>query len=946
MTDKETQELAKSFEPNEIEARWYPAWEKSGCFKAGLDPKKPAFSIQLPPPNITGILHMGHAFNQTVMDTLTRYHRMAGYNTMWLPGTDHAGIATQIVVERKLEKEGISRRDMKREDFIAKIWEWQKFSGGTILEQMRRMGDSVDWDRLYFTMNSKLSKVVIETFVKLYEEGLIYRGKRLVNWDPKLKSAVSDLEVESEEADGHLWEIRYPGADGSEGVIVATTRPETLFGDQAVAVHPEDERYKSLVGKMLKLPLTDREIPVIADEYVDREFGSGCVKITPAHDFNDFEVGRRHNLAMLNVLTKTARMNENVPAKYQGMDRYECRKAAVEDLKAAGLLVAVKPIKHMVPRVSRTGEIVEPMLSEQWYMAMSKPAPEGSLYPGKSIAEVGLDAVESGEVNIFPAEWRGVYRQWLENIQDWCLSRQLWWGHQIPAWYDEAGRVYVARTEEEAQKQAGDGVKLTRDEDVLDTWFSSALVPFSTLGWPHPEGDEKTAYDLYLPSTVLVTGYDILFFWVARMVMMTRHFTGRVPFKNVYIHGLVRDAEGKKMSKSEGNTLDPLDIIQGIDLEHLIEKNTRGLRQPEKAPIVEAKLRKNYPNGIAAHGADALRFTMAAYATLGRNVNFDLKRAEGYRNFCTKLWNATRFVLMNVEGKDCGVGATANEPMQFSFVDKWIISEFERTVKEVTTAYEDYRLDNAANAIYSFVWNQYCDWYVELSKVQLRGSEAEQRATRHTLVTVLEAVLRLAHPIIPFITEELWQKVSLTAGVRKADEDTFLMLQTYPTFDAAKVDAGAVARMTTIQAQIDSIRNLRSEMKLPPSQKMPLLISGPEAECAAAAPYLQQLARLESVTHVEDLQQAAQGSVAPVAIVGDFKLMLKVEIDVKAERERLSKEAARLAGEVKKCQSKLGNERFVSKAPAAVVDTEKKRLTEFTALLAKVEEQLNKLPAE
>lgn len=944
MTDKETQELAKSFEPNEIEARWYPAWEKSGCFKAGLDPKKPAFSIQLPPPNITGILHMGHAFNQTVMDTLTRYHRMAGYNTMWLPGTDHAGIATQIVVERKLEKEGISRRDMKREDFIAKIWEWQKFSGGTILEQMRRMGDSVDWDRLYFTMNPKLSKVVIETFVKLYEEGLIYRGKRLVNWDPKLQSAVSDLEVESEEADGHLWEIRYPGADGSEGVIVATTRPETLFGDQAVAVHPEDERYKSLVGKMLKLPLTDREIPVIADEYVDREFGSGCVKITPAHDFNDFEVGRRHNLAMLNVLTKTARMNENVPAKYQGMDRYECRKAAVEDLKAAGLLVAVKPIKHMVPRVSRTGEIVEPMLSEQWYMAMSKPAPEGSLYPGKSIAEVGLDAVESGEVNIFPAEWCGVYRQWLENIQDWCLSRQLWWGHQIPAWYDEAGRVYVARTEEEAQKQAGEGVKLTRDEDVLDTWFSSALVPFSTLGWPHPEGDEKTAYDLYLPSTVLVTGYDILFFWVARMVMMTRHFTGRVPFKNVYIHGLVRDAEGKKMSKSEGNTLDPLDIIQGIDLEHLIEKNTRGLRQPEKAPIVEAKLRKNYPNGIAAHGADALRFTMAAYATLGRNVNFDLKRAEGYRNFCTKLWNATRFVLMNVEGKDCGVGATANEPMQFSFVDKWIISEFERTVKEVTTAYEDYRLDNAANAIYSFVWNQYCDWYVELSKVQLRGSEAEQRATRHTLVTVLEAVLRLAHPIIPFITEELWQKVSVTAGVRKADEDAFLMLQTYPTFDAAKVDADAVARMTTIQAQIDSIRNLRSEMKLPPSQKMPLLISGPEAECAAAAAYLQQLARLESVTHVEDLQQAAQGSVAPVAIVGDFKLMLKVEIDVKAERERLSKEAARLAGEVKKCQSKLGNERFVSKAPAAVVDTEKKRLAEFTALLAKVEEQLRKLP--
>ena len=944
MTEQQSQELAKSFEPNAIESRWYPVWEKSGYFQAGLDPTKPAFSIQLPPPNITGILHMGHAFNQTVMDTLTRYHRMAGYNTMWLPGTDHAGIATQIVVERQLEKQGIKRRDMKREDFIAKIWEWQKFSGGTILEQMRRMGDSVDWDRLYFTMNPKLSRVVIETFVRLYEEGLIYRGKRLVNWDPKLQSAVSDLEVESEEANGFLWAIRYPGADGSEGVVVETTRPETLFGDQAVAVHPDDERYKDLVGKTLKLPLTDREIPVIADSYVDREFGSGCVKITPAHDFNDFEVGRRHNLEMLNVLTKTARMNDNVPEKYRGMDRYECRRVALEDLKAQGLLLAEKPIKHMVPRVSRTGEIVEPMLSEQWYMAMSKPAPEGTLQPGKSIAEVGLEAVESGEVNIFPAEWRGVYRQWLENIQDWCLSRQLWWGHQIPAWYDEAGNVYVARSEAEAQKQAGEGVKLTRDEDVLDTWFSSALVPFSTIGWPDAEGDEKIAYDLYLPSTVLVTGYDILFFWVARMVMMTKHFTGRAPFSNVYIHGLVRDAEGKKMSKSEGNTLDPLDIIQGIDLEHLIEKNTRGLRQPEKAPIVEAKLRKNYPNGIAAHGADALRFTMAAYATLGRNVNFDLKRAEGYRNFCTKLWNATRFVLMNVEGKDCGVGETADAPMEFSFVDKWIISELARTTKEVIAAYRDYRLDNAANAIYSFVWNQYCDWYVELSKVQLRSSEAAQRATRHTLVNVLETVLRLAHPIIPFITEELWQKVSLVAGVRAADQETSIMIQAYPKYDEAAIDAEATARMADIQQMIDQIRNLRSEMKLPPSQKLPLLISGDEAACKAAAPYLEQLARVSPVTHVESLEQEAKGSVAPVAIVGDFKIMLKVEIDIKAERERLEKEAARLAGEVKKCEGKLSNERFVSKAPAAIVEVEKKRLADFTALLAKVNEQLARLP--
>ena len=936
-------ELAKSFEPASIEAHWYPEWEKRGYFRAGLDQNKPSFSIQLPPPNITGILHMGHAFNQTVMDSLTRYHRMAGYNTLWLPGTDHAGISAQIVVERQLEKQGIDPHSLTREEFMQKVLEWKEFSGGTILKQMRRLGDSVDWERTYFTMDEKLSRVVRKTFVQLYREGLIYKGTRLVNWDPKLQSAVSDVEVEPEEEDGHLWEIRYPAADGGKDVIVATTRPETLFGDEAIAVNPEDERYKDLVGHTVHLPLCDREIPVIADSYVDCEFGSGCVKITPAHDFNDFEVGRRHNLRCISILTKDAKINENAPAKYVGMDRYEARKAVLKDLEEQGLLVGTKAIRHMVPRVPRTGEIVEPMLSEQWYRAMSKPAGEGSTHPGKSLADIGLEAMESGDVNIFPEQWQGVYRHWLTNIQDWCLSRQLLWGHQIPAWYDEAGNCYVAETEAEAQKQAGEGVKLRQDPDVLDTWFSSAMVPFSTLGWPDPQGDDKIAYDLYLPSSVLVTGYDIIFFWVARMVMMTKHFTGRVPFHDVYMHGLVRDAEGHKMSKSEGNTIDPLDLIQGIDIEGLIKKNTMGLRRPEKAPKIAAKLRKQFPEGLQAYGADALRFTMAAYATLGQNVNFDTKRCEGYRNFCNKLWNATRFVLMNVEGKDCGF---QGGEMSLNYIDQWIMSELSRTIEAVTKGFETYRLDLAANAIYSFIWDEFCDWYLEAAKVRLNnGTEAEQRATRHTLASVLEATLRLAHPIIPFITEELWQKVSLITGSRKAEDEASIMVAPYPKAEDFARSDDADRAVAVTKKMIEAVRSLRSQMMLPPSQKVPLAIQGPKEIAAAVAPFLQGLARLESVDLVDNIDTLNQDAIAPVSIVDDWRLMLVVKIDVAAERARLEKEIERLQNEVRKCEAKLGNERFVSKAPEAIVNQEKARLADFLKALQNNTEQLAKLPA-
>ncbi|HEZ0471155.1 TPA: valine--tRNA ligase [Neisseria meningitidis] len=943
--------MLDKYNPAEIESKHYQNWEEQGYFQPDMDLTKPSFSIQLPPPNVTGTLHMGHTFNQTIMDGLTRYYRMKGCNTAWIPGTDHAGIATQIVVERQLAAQNVSRHDLGREKFLEKVWEWKEVSGGTITQQMRRVGCSADWTREYFTMDDVRAETVTEVFVRLFEQGLIYRGKRLVNWDPVLGTAVSDLEVESVEEQGSMWHIRYPLADNpAEAVIVATTRPETLLGDVAVAVNPEDERYTHLIGKELILPLTGRTIPVIADEYVEKDFGTGCVKITPAHDFNDYEVGKRHDTRLINVFDLEAKVLANaevfnfkgeaqpgfaLPEKYAGLDRFAARKQMVADLQEQGFLVEIKAHTLMTPKGDRTGSVIEPMLTSQWFVAMSA-TPNGgepdSEFKGLSLADKAKKAVDSGTVRFIPENWVNTYNQWMNNIQDWCISRQLWWGHQIPAWYDNEGNVYVARNQEEAEKQAGK-TGLTREEDVLDTWFSSALVPFSTLGWPS-ETDELKAF---LPSNVLVTGYEIIFFWVARMIMMTTHFTGKVPFKDVYIHGIVRDHEGKKMSKSEGNVIDPVDLIDGIDLDKLLVKRTTGLRKPETAPKVEEATKKLFPEGIPGMGADALRFTMASYASLGRSVNFDFKRAEGYRNFCNKIWNATNFVLMNTENQDCGYGATATEPRGYSFPDMWIVDRLNQTIEQVTQAYETYRFDLAAETLYSFMWNDYCDWYLELAKVQLQtGCASRQRATRHTLLRVLEAALRLLHPIIPFITEELWQTVAPMCDAKTADS---IMLARFPEADGGDIVQTAFEQMTVLQDLIGAVRNLRGEMGIQPNVKAPLFVESTD-DLADYLKYLPMMTRLIEAQQVAALPESED---APVAVCNGARLMLKVEIDKATETARLSKEAEKLQKALDKLNAKLSKPGYTEKAPAHLVEKDKADLAELEDKMAKVQTQLSKL---
>ncbi len=939
--------LASSYDPKSFESRLYAEWEKAGHFKPSGQGEP--YTILLPPPNVTGTLHMGHAFQQTLMDALVRYHRMRGYDTLWQVGTDHAGIATEMVVSRNLQLEGKgeTRDTLGREGFIAKVWEWKQHSGDVIERQMRRLGTSADWSRSTFTMDPQPSAAVTEAFVRWYEQGLIYRGQRLVNWDPVLKTAISDLEVENVEEDGFLWSIRYALDDGAtydhverdeDGqetlretrgyLVVATTRPETLLGDTAVMVHPEDERYAHLVGKTVTLPLTGRRVPVIADDYVDRAFGTGVVKVTPAHDFNDYQVGLRHSLPLINLFTPVAALNENAPERFQGLDRYEARKQVLAELEDQGLLVEAKPHKLQVPRGDRTGQVIEPYLTDQWFVKMD------------GLAKRGLELVENGQVKFVPPNWINTYRHWMENIQDWCISRQLWWGHRIPAWFDAEGKCYVGRDEAQARANAGlgDDVVLTQDSDVLETWFSSQLWPFSTLGWPDEAAMAERGFQRYLPSSVLVTGFDIIFFWVARMIMATDSFTGKIPFRDVYMTGLIRDAQGQKMSKSKGNVLDPLDIIDGISIEDLVAKRTTGLMQPRMAEKIEKATRKEFPDGIVAHGADALRFTIAALATHGRDIKFDMSRAEGYKNFCNKLWNASRFVLMNTEGaKFQGV------PQPVTDAEKWILARLAKVAAEAQAQFADYRFDLLSQALYEFAWNEFCDWFVELAKPALNGDDAAAAdSTRHTLLYVLDQLLRLLHPLIPFVTEELWQQVAPRLGL----EGGTLSLQVYPQpadFNGQDF-ATAEADIEWFKGMVSALRRVRSELNVPPSRQVRLLLQGGQAQDRArverfAAP-LKFLLRLESIDWLDAAQEAPA---AAAAIVGELKLLVPLEglVDLDAERARLDKEIARVAGEKDKSEAKLA--KFTDKVPAAVVDQERVRLAEWTAQLDGLRGQRAKL---
>ncbi len=946
--------MEKTYNPTSIEQDLYKTWEEQGYFKPHGDTSKDAYSIMIPPPNVTGSLHMGHAFQDTIMDTLIRCQRMKGKNTLWQVGTDHAGIATQMVVERKIAaEEGKTKHDYGRDAFIDKIWEWKAESGGTITKQLRRLGASVDWDRERFTMDDGFYKAVQEVFVRLYKDDLIYRGKRLVNWDPKLHTAISDLEVENKETKGHMWHFRYPladgvkTADGKDYIVVATTRPETMLGDTGVAVNPEDPRYKDLIGKEIILPIVGRRIPIVGDEHADMEKGTGCVKITPAHDFNDYEVGKRHNLPMINIFTFDANIRDvaevfntkgeasdvysgELPAKYQGMERFAARKAIVAEFEQLGLLQEIKDHDLTVPYGDRGGVVIEPMLTDQWYVRAG------------ILAKPAVEAVENGDIQFVPKQYENMYFSWMRDIQDWCISRQLWWGHRIPAWYDEQGNVFVGRNEEEvrAENNIAADVALRQDDDVLDTWFSSALWTFGTLGWP-----EKTPeLNVFHPTDVLVTGFDIIFFWVARMIMMTMHFCkdedgkAQVPFKTVYVTGLIRDENGDKMSKSKGNVLDPIDMIDGIDLESLVEKRTGNMMQPQLAAKIEKNTRKTFENGIEAYGTDSLRFTLAAMASTGRDINWDMKRLEGYRNFCNKLWNASRYVLMNTEEQDCGFAAGAE--LEYSLADKWIESQFELAAKEFNGHIDNFRLDMAANTLYEFIWNQFCDWYLELTKPVLwKGTEAQQRATRRTLITVLEKTLRLAHPVIPYITETIWQSVKpLVDGV----EGDTIMLQVLPQYDAANFNQEALDDIEWVKAFITSIRNLRAEYDINPGKPLEVMLKAANEQDAARIeankPVLVSLAKLESIRVLAD------GEATPAcatALVGKSELMIPMAglIDKDAELDRLAKEIAKTQGEIARIEGKLGNEGFVAKAPEAVITKEREKLAGYQEALVKLEQQ-------